>query len=374
MLSPANIQGGHESASEIKQSQSRWWRLLLLIILGYEGAGALAGGFLLVAAPDGRWMKMPVEIMHGSFPDFLIPGIILVVLGILNTVAFFAVYRRSRFDWVLSVMAMGGLLTWFWIEIAILLELHWLHAMWGLPVVVGFIAAFRFVPAMYRMYAMLSCGLLSSLLYFVINIIVPSQWEGYSLVSNVPSELSAIGAPTRTLWNILVAPYTLLIIGFAWGVLKVAGENGGLRITGKLFLIYGLLGILWPFAPMHMRETLVDGGGTISDTLHIALGAVTNIIYLLALAFAGNALGKKFKIFSVTVFFLVLIFGILTFRDSPGIGRNGPTPLIGIWERIDIGLFLIWISTLSAILLLKEANNSRVHAGLTEVKSVPLQF
>lgn len=126
--------------------QPTWQRIILLIVLGYESAGALAGGILLLIAPDGRLMDMPVEILHGVFHDFLIPGMILTALGILNTAAFVAVLRRSRIDWLLAGLALGGLIIWFAVEIIILRELHWLHAMWGLPVLAGFLAALPLVP------------------------------------------------------------------------------------------------------------------------------------------------------------------------------------------------------------------------------------
>jgi hypothetical protein len=127
-------------------SQPTWQRITLLSVLGYEGAGALLGGGLLVAAPDGRLMDMPTEIMHAVFPDFLLPGLILIGLGILNTVAFVAVWRRAQTDWLLAGLALGGLLVWFTVEIAILRELHWLHAMWGLPVIAGGLAALPLLP------------------------------------------------------------------------------------------------------------------------------------------------------------------------------------------------------------------------------------
>jgi hypothetical protein len=128
-------QSGTNSRNKVRQPS--WQRITLLIVLGYEGLGALAGGSLLVAAPDGRLMDMPVEIMHGVFNDFLIPGIILFGLGILNTAAFISVLRRSRIDWLLAGLGLGGLAIWFIVEIAILQEFHWLHAMWGFPVVAG---------------------------------------------------------------------------------------------------------------------------------------------------------------------------------------------------------------------------------------------
>jgi hypothetical protein len=37
----------------------------------------------------------------------------------------------------LSSLALGGLVIWFTVEIIIPQEFHWLHAMWGLPVLAG---------------------------------------------------------------------------------------------------------------------------------------------------------------------------------------------------------------------------------------------
>ena len=199
--------------------------------------------------------------------------------------------------------------------------------------------------------ALLVCGILSSLLYVAINIFVPAHYPGYSIVSQTVSELSAVGAPTRTSWVVLSAPYTLLMVAFAWGVWKSAADNRPLRIAGGLLIAYGALGILWPFAPMHLRETLAAGGGTFSDTLHIALGAVTEIIYLLALGFAAAALGRQFRLYSIATFVLLLVFGVLTFLGAPGIGTNQPTPWLGVWERINIGVFLLWVVVLAVALL-----------------------
>jgi len=117
--------------------QPGWQRIILLSVLGYETAGALSGGFLLALAPDGRLMDMPVEIMHGFFKDFLTPGFMLIGLGILNAAAFITVLLKNRNGWILSSLALGGLFIWFTVEIIILQEFHWLHAMWGLPVLVG---------------------------------------------------------------------------------------------------------------------------------------------------------------------------------------------------------------------------------------------
>ncbi len=128
-------------------SQRRWQRASLLAVLGYEGAGALTGGALLIAKPDGSYLDMPVAVMHGAFTSFLIPGVILFLLGALNASAFVAVWRRSRCDWIAAGLALGGLAIWFLVEILILRQLHWQHAISGLPVLWGIGVAIPLIPS-----------------------------------------------------------------------------------------------------------------------------------------------------------------------------------------------------------------------------------
>src|SRR4030095_10515690 len=93
---------------------------------------------------------------------------------------------------------------------------------------------------------LLVCGILSSLWYIAINIIVPIQDPGYNVASQTVSELSAIGSPTRVLWNLLCPFYSLLIIPFGWGIWLTSGHNRKLRVVGAMILMYGFTGFLWP--------------------------------------------------------------------------------------------------------------------------------
>lgn len=134
---------------------------------------------------------------------------------------------------------------------------------------------------------MLACGIASSLLYGAM--IWAIRYDGYSLVSQVPSELTAIGAPTRLMWMWLGAIYTGLVAVFGWGVWTSSARNRAVRVLGGLILTYGSLGLLWPFAAMHRREVLAAGGATWTDTLHVALVAVTVLLMFLALTFGAAA-------------------------------------------------------------------------------------
>jgi len=198
---------------------------------------------------------------------------------------------------------------------------------------------------------LLVCGLVSSVLYVAMNVIVAMQWDGYSSTSQTVSELSAIGAPTRSLWVLLAAFYTALVTAFGWGVWHSAGRRRALRAVGGLIVAYGALGLVWPFAPMHLREALAAGGSTWSDTMHILLGMVTVVLMLFAVGFGAVSLGKRFRLYSVVSLVILLVFGALTFLEAPGVAANLPTPWIGVWERINIGVFLLWVVVLGTALL-----------------------
>jgi Protein of unknown function (DUF998) len=198
---------------------------------------------------------------------------------------------------------------------------------------------------------LLVCGVVSSLLYVAMTVFVAMQWPGYSSVSQTISELSAIGAPTRSLWVLPGAFYTVLVTAFGWGVWKSAGPVRALRIAGGLIVAYGALGLVWPFAPMHLREVLAAGGGTLSDTMHIVLASVTVLLMLLAIGFASTALGKRFRLYSIASLAILATFGALTFLDAPGVAANLPTPWLGVWERINVGVFLLWVVVLAVTLL-----------------------
>ena len=104
----------------------------------------------------------------------------------------------------------------------------------------------------------LICGIVSSLFFGAMIWLI--RYEGYSVISQVPSELTAIGAPTQALWARLGWIYTVLVSAFGLGLWKTAGANRPLRIVGGLILAYASLAFLWPFAPMHQREVLAAGG------------------------------------------------------------------------------------------------------------------
>lgn len=192
---------------------------------------------------------------------------------------------------------------------------------------------------------LLSCGIASSVLYAAMMWAI--RCDGYSAVSQTVSELSAIGAPTRPLWIWMASLYTALVAAFGAGLWIAAGGNRALRITGSLILAYAALGVVWPFAAMHQRDVLAAGGGTFSDTMHLVLGGITVILMFLAIGFSAAAFGRRFRIYAIASIVILVAFGVLTFLEAPRLAASQPTPWMGLWERINISVFLLWAAVVA---------------------------
>ena len=196
---------------------------------------------------------------------------------------------------------------------------------------------------------LLACGILSALVYLGANIIVPLQWDAYEWTSQTVSELSAIGAPTRALWIALVIPYGILLIAFGSGVLLSGKNDRRLRIAGALIVVDGVIGFTWP--QMHLREVLAAGGGTLTDTMHIAYTAINAVLMFAAIGFTMMVFGNRYRLYCLATVIVEIAFGIVTGVQSVDMQANRPTPWLGVWERIIIVAMMVWPIVLAVLLL-----------------------
>ena len=77
---------------------------------------------------------------------------------------------------------------------------------------------------------------------------------------------------------------------------------------------------------------------------------MTVFLMFLAIGFGAAAFGKRFRLYSLATIVVLLVFGGLTFLEAPRLQANLPTPWIGLWERINISVFLLWVVMLGAVL------------------------
>jgi hypothetical membrane protein len=186
---------------------------------------------------------------------------------------------------------------------------------------------------------LLACGIGSSLLYLATDLVASSLLPGYRYAHQAVSELSAIGAPTRTMWQASGALYEVLLIAFAWGVWRAASHQRSLRVLAVLVVCIGVLGIIWGFFPMHGRGTTP----TESDRVHAVIAGI-NVILVLSGIFVSTRIGPRFRIYAIASAILMLVAGAATFLYVPRIDARLPTPGLGLVERVNVYGYLVWIS------------------------------
>jgi hypothetical protein len=192
-------------------------------------------------------------------------------------------------------------------------------------------------------------GILSSLLYVPTTIIGAIRWEGYSTFSQSISELIAVDAPSAPLVVPLFITYSILIYAFGFGVWMSSGQKRALRVAAVLIVAKEVLGMVATlFAPMHLRGV----EKTPTDTMHIVLTAVGVLLCMFpAMGFTAAALGKKFRLYSMGTILIFLVFGGLSGMYGSRIAANLPTPWLGVWERINVFGYMLWVVVLATTLL-----------------------
>ena len=195
---------------------------------------------------------------------------------------------------------------------------------------------------------LLGCGIVSSVLYIATVLLAPRRWEGYSSSSQTVSELIAINAPTSPLVVPLFLTYSVLVIAFGMGVWASAGRKLALRVAAVGLIGKEVLGfVVTLFFPIHLRGVKA----TLTDNMHGILTGVGVLFMLLAIGFGAAAFGKWFRIYSIATFLLLVVGGVLTGLDQPKLEPNLPTPWMGVWERINIYAYMLWVVVLAIALL-----------------------
>lgn len=191
-------------------------------------------------------------------------------------------------------------------------------------------------------------GIMAPLLYIGTDSLASILYRGYSYTDQVISELSAIGAPTQSIWITMLFVFQFLIISFGAGVWFSAGHKRSLRITGILLILWGIFGFTWLCFPMNMRENAKSA----SDTGHLVLSAMTPVIISFFIGFGSGARGRGFRIYSILTIVIMLLFGAWTGMLAPRVAANMQTPWIGLIERVAVFSPMVWISVFAIILLM----------------------
>lgn len=195
--------------------------------------------------------------------------------------------------------------------------------------------------------SLLICGIAVAVVQIAGDMLAAALYPGYSYVNQTVSELSAIGAPTRSFLVVVGVLYIALVVAFAVGVWKAAGLTRAMRITAVLLAVFALNALVWAFFPMQQRGSEMAA----TDIAHIG-GAILQVLTMvLFIAFGSGADGRWFRIFSILMIAAILIAGGAAATQASRVGQGLPTPWLGLIERVSFYGPSLWILTLAAVLL-----------------------
>lgn len=188
---------------------------------------------------------------------------------------------------------------------------------------------------------LLTCGVLSSVLYFAADLYMSARYQGYSLLHQTVSELNAVGAPTRDLSVVLGIAGHILLVAFGVGIWLSAPGSRALRVVAGALVALGVFGV-WgvQFASMQMRGARQEGP-------HLLSGAVGALLVVTAIGAAATAFGRGFRRYSIATIVVMLVFAAWAMKDAGRIEAGLATPWVGVIERVSFYSWHLWFIVLA---------------------------
>ncbi len=199
--------------------------------------------------------------------------------------------------------------------------------------------------------ALLMCGLAYSVSFVVVSdLFAGLLYRSYDHLDQTISELSARGAPTRPLIAAFTPVWSGLLVAFGIGVLRAANGKRPLQAAGGLLIAHGVVSLQWLWFPMTARGANITGSTRWSDVGHLVLVAWSGLFALAEIGCGAAALNRCFRVYSIMTVVTALVFGALTSTQAANLVDRKSTPLMGVYERVSVGAWLLWIAVLSVIL------------------------
>jgi hypothetical protein len=115
----------------------------------------------------------------------------------------------------------------------------------------------------------------------------------------------------------------------------------------KVLLVCGILSSLLYVATVVLAAIRWEGYSSTSQTVSelIAIDAPTTPLVVPLFVI------YSLLVYAIATILILLVFGILAGLDGSRLAANLPTPWMGVWERINIFGYMLWVVVLTIVLL-----------------------
>jgi hypothetical protein len=201
---------------------------------------------------------------------------------------------------------------------------------------------------------LVSCGVVAPILYIITTIVGAAlRPDDYSHIVNAISELLSNGAPNKAILDVVFNVYNALLLAFAIGAYSALKNFPRVsRVSMGVLIGIQILSFSWGFFPMDP----LGAEATFAGTMHNILGGVVALATIIMPLLMGLGVRRlddfnRYAVYSFISSAVIFISG-LTGVILAGQGIQ----LFGLFERITIGSYEIWILVTALKLLAIQRN------------------
>ncbi len=190
------------------------------------------------------------------------------------------------------------------------------------------------------MRGLLWCGVAASLIYVAAVLWGGAVTPGYDPFGQPISALTESGSSGMGAVIALLVLYNLLLGAFALGVwMRLRAKGPVFWLVAAALGDIALFGLLMLVFPMDKMGTPMTAGGL----THLVVAGFTSVWTMLAIglmAWGWRRLGRPDR----ARVDLALLGGVALSGISAALGTGLGWPVAGLFERLTIGLFLVWVA------------------------------
>jgi len=175
-------------------------------------------------------------------------------------------------------------------------------------------------------------GLVSLLSYLAAVLFAPTAYPGYRWMQQAVSDLSAVNAPSRDLWNRLSCLYVPCgLVSLMMSCVFIQKKHSRALRLG----VYLFTGMNWLSAAGYTLFPLTDSGyaGTVQDGLHLAVTALVVVLSITSLVLVMVGGYRRRAMVSLAMWASVAL-GMM-FIGAVGSGL-APKAIFGVMERFSL--------------------------------------